>query len=450
MARAAAPRALVLAALALGVAPACSAISGLDGLEFVRDDATSTTTTTTAAAGGAGGVAPTGGAGGQAGSGGASSSSGGAGGATGGGGATGSGGATGGGGTTGGGGATGSGGTTGSGGGAPCENPAVDCPAPATDCEVAQCSPGGHCTVAFVAAGVPTGAQTPGDCLEIRCNGKGGTQSVPADDPADDGKECTVDACSGGQAVHAPRPLRTPCSQGGGAMCDLAGACVGCVDWTDCQGGACKAGACQAPACGDGVPTQGEACDDGDTTGGDGCSAGCTVEKGFTCSGQPSTCTPKCGDGLLVGGETCEDGNTDGGDCCSGSCQIEAGCEVEPNDAKATANDFDALAVGGSIKGRIAPDSEDDYFSVTVPVGASQLTAEVLDGAKSTCVSNKLDSYLTLYGPNGSLVTVDDDSGAGYCSLLAKKALAPGKYTIRVERSLIQGTFDYTLHVTIQ
>ena len=314
-----------------------------------------------------------------------------------------------------------------------------------------MCGPGGQCAVDFVAKGVPSGAQTPGDCLEVRCDGKGGTESIPADDPTDDGKECTVDACSGGQAVHAPRPLRAACSQGGGSLCSLAGDCVACVDWTDCKGGACTIGACLPPACGDGVVSQGEACDDGDATGGDGCSATCTVEAGYGCSGQPSACAPKCGDGLLVGGETCEDGNAVGGDCCSASCHIEAGCEIEPNDSKATANDLDALAVGGKIKALIAPDSDVDFFTVTMPVGAAgQLTAEVLDGPKTTCASNKLDSYLTVYGTNGSMITVDDDSGAGYCSAVTVKNLKAGKYTIAVERSLIQGTFDYTLHVAVQ
>lgn len=43
--------------------------------------------------------------------------------------------------------------------------------------------------------------------------------------------------------------------------------------------------------CGNGVLNAGEACDDADTTSGDGCSSACTVETGYTCSGQPSVCT---------------------------------------------------------------------------------------------------------------------------------------------------------------
>jgi len=53
-------------------------------------------------------------------------------------------------------------------------------------------------------------------------------------------------------------------------------------------------------ACGDGVVSVLEPCDDGGTAPGDGCSATCTVEQGFTCTGQPSVCTP-------VPGQDCTD-----------------------------------------------------------------------------------------------------------------------------------------------
>jgi uncharacterized delta-60 repeat protein len=43
-------------------------------------------------------------------------------------------------------------------------------------------------------------------------------------------------------------------------------------------------------ACGNGAVEPGEACDDGDTAAGDGCDETCTVEPGFSCSGEPSVC----------------------------------------------------------------------------------------------------------------------------------------------------------------
>ena len=44
-------------------------------------------------------------------------------------------------------------------------------------------------------------------------------------------------------------------------------------------------------ACADGIVDGSEQCDDGNTASGDACSATCTIEPGWTCSGQPSVCT---------------------------------------------------------------------------------------------------------------------------------------------------------------
>jgi hypothetical protein len=63
-------RAPLLVAIALGSGAACSAISGLDGLEFVRGDATGAPTSS----GGSGGASHAGGSGGRTSAGGASSS----------------------------------------------------------------------------------------------------------------------------------------------------------------------------------------------------------------------------------------------------------------------------------------------------------------------------------------------------------------------------------------
>jgi len=43
--------------------------------------------------------------------------------------------------------------------------------------------------------------------------------------------------------------------------------------------------------CGNGVVTPDEQCDDDNTNNGDGCSSTCTIEKGYTCVGEPSVCT---------------------------------------------------------------------------------------------------------------------------------------------------------------
>mgnify|MGYP001570749475 CR=1 FL=1 len=46
------------------------------------------------------------------------------------------------------------------------------------------------------------------------------------------------------------------------------------------------------PVCGDGLVRATERCDDGNVAPGDGCSATCSVESGFSCTGEPSTCGP--------------------------------------------------------------------------------------------------------------------------------------------------------------
>ena len=64
--------------------------------------------------------------------------------------------------------------------------------------------------------------------------------------------------------------------------------------------------------CGNGVITAPEACDDDNITDGDGCSATCTIEPGYTCTGEPSVCT-------FVGVDAGADAGDDGGPGDAGS-----------------------------------------------------------------------------------------------------------------------------------
>src|SRR5690606_31473708 len=64
--------------------------------------------------------------------------------------------------------------------------------------------------------------------------------------------------------------------------------------------------------CGDGTldRARGETCDDRNAEDGDGCSPVCSIEPGFSCTGEPSTCAPsRCGDGVLDPDEACDHGN---------------------------------------------------------------------------------------------------------------------------------------------
>jgi cysteine-rich repeat protein len=76
--------------------------------------------------------------------------------------------------------------------------------------------------------------------------------------------------------------------------------------------------------CGNALVESPETCDDGNHVATDGCDSRCQVEGGWSCTGEPSTCTEICGDGIPTPSESCDDGNTADGDCCSSSCQHEA------------------------------------------------------------------------------------------------------------------------------
>lgn len=79
--------------------------------------------------------------------------------------------------------------------------------------------------------------------------------------------------------------------------------------------------------CGNGVLDDGELCDDGNTRAGDGCGASCSVEAGWTCSGQPSVCrglNPSC-----VGMQAiCSASHPD----CCGSALVPGGMFYRDND----------------------------------------------------------------------------------------------------------------------
>lgn len=139
---------------------------------------------------------------------------------------------------------TSSGGSGGSGGAGDvippeCAMPG-DCPGIDSECRSRTCA-AGKCGVSFVAAGTPLAAQVPGDCATAICDGAGDVASVPApSDVADDGNECTDDACNGQTPTHTPKPI--------GSSCLSACPCPPCVQALNpCKQGMCGgAGVCEA------------------------------------------------------------------------------------------------------------------------------------------------------------------------------------------------------------
>ncbi len=119
---------------------------------------------------------------------------------------------------------------------------------------------------------------------------------------------------------------------------------------------------CVPITCGDGIISTGEACDDGNQGSGDGCNVLCSIEAGWDCTGEPSTCTELCGNGTLDAGEQCDGNALGGADCvsrgfdagtlsCDGECLFDtSGCRMATcGDGHAdTGEDCDGADLGGA------------------------------------------------------------------------------------------------------
>ncbi len=130
------------------------------------------------------------------------------------------------------------------GGGAPpgCDA-AKDCgPVPNVECGSWACAEHA-CVMVPADAGKLTDGNVPGDCKILVCDGKGGAEYLPADDPKSDGNPCTVDACDGfTQPPGANAAPDEPCPAG---VCDGNGSCVECLHGYQCGSGVCSDMTCQ-------------------------------------------------------------------------------------------------------------------------------------------------------------------------------------------------------------
>jgi cysteine-rich repeat protein len=231
-------------------------------------------------------------------------------------------------------------GGTGGTGGADCIP--EECPGADTECQTPICD-GGACAFDYEPAGTPLASQSDGDCQLAVCDGMGMTATEDDDaDIFDDGNDCTVDGCASGSPTNTPSPEGTACTDGGGVVCDGAGACVECVLDADCASGVCDQNLCVPASCADNVLNGDETdldcgglacapCADGDAclVAGDCASGVCTalvcaapacddtVENGaetdVDCGG--GTCNP-CGPGLGCAA----DSDCVGGDCSGSTC----------------------------------------------------------------------------------------------------------------------------------
>ena len=161
-----------------------------------------------------------------------------------------------------------------------------------------------------------------------------------------------------------------------------------------------------------------------------------------------------CGDGVLDFGEQCDDGNTMEGDGCTSSCRFESQPELEPNDTCATANGPIAVPPAPEFalaSGTINPETDQDWFSFTVPAYAD-LYIETFDSNGPGTCNNSVDTVIQLFRPNCAPVGPSvDQQGINNCSLIdgfydtRYQHLPPGDYKVRVTAWQSYDIFDYTL-----
>ncbi|RZJ02350.1 MAG: hypothetical protein EOP39_22730, partial [Rubrivivax sp.] len=123
---------------------------------------------------------------------------------------------------------------------------ANDCPGLDNSCQTRTCT-AGTCGFTYEAVGTAVGAQTPGDCKKVACDGAGNTttQSDNTDLPVDN-IQCTSDVCTAGVPSNPAAALNTTCSQNGGSFCTSNATCVACNTSAQCPGGSCVNNACVA------------------------------------------------------------------------------------------------------------------------------------------------------------------------------------------------------------
>jgi hypothetical protein len=192
----------------------------------------------------------------------------------------------------------------------------TDCPLAGNGCFLRSCV-GGLCALTDAPAGTPVASQVAGDCKQVQCDAVGNTVEAPANDPFDDGSDCTQDFCAGPSVEHNPVQARTPCQKG---VCNGAGACVGCIDTTDCTGtDECDMNKCVPPTCTDNMPNGQETALD---CGGPQCNP---CGDGATCAVGTDCLSKVCANDLTCAAATCSDGVTNGDETdmdCGGGCAI--------------------------------------------------------------------------------------------------------------------------------
>ena len=190
-----------------------------------------------------------------------------------------------------------------------------------------------------------------------------------------------------------------------GGACDPLGTATQCAVSTDCAPDATlAAGTCTAPgrAAGASCLAVEPRCDPGLT-----CSAPTSAGRCLRDVAVGAACDLRLGSTRCAGGGCVADGPT------TATCRADTP-EVEPNDAPAT-----AMAPAASVTGSLEGADARDCVRVVVPANGS-VVLETSTGDARACAPTDGDPTLTLYGPSGAALALDDDTpGRGACNTLA-------------------------------
>lgn len=181
-------------------------------------------------------------------------------------------------------------------------------------CEALACDDG-VCTVAHLPSDTVLPDQTAGDCVELRCDGRGGVIAIAVDDPpTDDGSGCSTVSCVDGRAVVSLAAADVPCDDG---VCDGGGSCVACNTAAQCPpaAAACTTATCTDHVCGFDFADAGVPCDDGLF-----CTLDDACDGGGACVGTGSPCAGADGDNNC--NESCDEAN----DNCFGHDPVDSPC----------------------------------------------------------------------------------------------------------------------------
>jgi hypothetical protein len=97
------------------------------------------------------------------------------------------------------------------------------------------------------------------------------------------------------------------------------------------------------------------------------------------------------------------------------------------------------IAYGSSINGSLSRGAGIDY----------RFNANANDVVTIDLVSGAFDAYLELYGPDGRLITQDDDGGNGLNSRILNRRLSSGTHMIRARSYSNSGSGSFTLTLTL-